>query len=340
MTDVELYFETEFMCENEVFETEFEAVVTTGDELQKQEKSLYIDKNGTHEVYPDNGYVMTKFTAEVNVPERKEEQTKSISVTENGSYSVVPDEDKVLSGVDIEVDVTDNRVTEIETAIDESGVLDSTEGTVEEKVEQVIDYANFKNIIQESIYSHTGTAVEDRLTVFNKTSIADVSMFDFSKSQHLANLVRETQIEELEIDVSVAKYVDYLAYNCKNLKKVILKNMSSNTVNHLGMCTGCSSLKSIETLDFSGRGGFWSNNSNFMFGDCTALEEIRIVKESIKTRAHFGSSPLLSDESIQNIIDGLATVETSTTLYLHTDVVLKLTEEQILTIQNKNWNIG
>jgi hypothetical protein len=49
---------------------------------------------------------------------------------------------------------------------------------------------------------------------------------------------------------------------------------------------------------------------------------------------------LLSTDTIQSIVDGLATVEEQKTLKLHTDVVVKLTEEQLTTIANKNWTVG
>ena len=76
------------------------------------------------------------------------------------------------------------------------------------------------------------------------------------------------------------------------------------------------------------------------FANCNSLETVSFAKETIKVDIAFAHSPLLSDESIQSIIDGLATVETAQTLTLHADVVLKLTTEQTAQIEAKNWNIG
>jgi hypothetical protein len=53
----------------------------------------------------------------------------------------------------------------------------------------------------------------------------------------------------------------------------------------------------------------------------------------------FASSPLLSDESIQSIIDGLATVESTETLTVHSDVYGKLTDEQWTILFDKGWDI-
>ena len=71
-----------------------------------------------------------------------------------------------------------------------------------------------------------------------------------------------------------------------------------------------------------------------------ALEEIRIKPNTVFVNFNILTSALLSAESIQSIIDGLATVEEQKTLKFHTDVVLKLTSEQLTTIANKNWIVG
>lgn len=69
---------------------------------------------------------------------------------------------------------------------------------------------------------------------------------------------------------------------------------------------------------------------------------MRFVPLSIKSNTSFAASSLLSDESIQNIIDGLAdsTGQSRKKIAFHTNVVLKLTEEQVAQISNKNWFIG
>ena len=99
---------------------------------------------------------------------------------------------------------------------------------------------------------------------------------------------------------------------------------------------GCSKLRDIlGYLDFSKTKLFVSP-----FAGCLALEEIRFVEGCLKLSISFSGSPLLSDSSIQSIINGLATVETAQTLTLHADVKAKLTEEQIATITSKNWTLA
>ena len=76
------------------------------------------------------------------------------------------------------------------------------------------------------------------------------------------------------------------------------------------------------------------------FNYCGNLKEIRFVENTINLSISFAQSPLLSAESIQSIIDGLATVETTQTLTFRADVKAKLTDEQIATITSKNWTLA
>ena len=77
----------------------------------------------------------------------------------------------------------------------------------------------------------------------------------------------------------------------------------------------------------------------FMYLD--ALETVRFTPGTISKNVSFGQSPNLTDETIQNIIDGLAdlTGQTTQTLQFHSDVLEKLTDAQIDTIWAKNWSI-
>lgn len=78
------------------------------------------------------------------------------------------------------------------------------------------------------------------------------------------------------------------------------------------------------------------------FQECYALEEIRFLPNTIKYGLDMGYCKLLSNDSSQSIIDGLAdlTDATSQTISLHADVKAKLTTEQIATITGKNWTLA
>lgn len=90
-------------------------------------------------------------------------------------------------------------------------------------------------------------------------------------------------------------------------------------------------------LDFSS-----ATSLNYMFSNLQALEEIRFVPNSLHANFDLVHSSLLSDESIQSIVDGLAdlTGTTSQKITFHTNVVSKLTTEQMDAIWAKNWDVA
>lgn len=101
---------------------------------------------------------------------------------------------------------------------------------------------------------------------------------------------------------------------------------------------GCTKLVSIlGDLDFSKCVDWAMGNA---FTQLPKLENVRFKTETIKYSISFAHSPLLSDESIQSIIDGLATVETAQTLTFNADVKAKLTDTQLTTITSKNWTLA
>lgn len=78
-------------------------------------------------------------------------------------------------------------------------------------------------------------------------------------------------------------------------------------------------------------------NVNDCFYNCESLQYIRFVSESIILSLSFAQSPLLSAESVQSIIDGLAPVTTAQTITFHKNIAL--TDEQKQTINEKGWTL-
>lgn len=80
-----------------------------------------------------------------------------------------------------------------------------------------------------------------------------------------------------------------------------------------------------------------------MFVGCTNLKTVRFVKDSIDLMTlDMKYCKDLTTESIDSIINGLSqnTSVINLTLRLHSDVIDKLTDEQLLKIANKNWQLG
>lgn len=121
---------------------------------------------------------------------------------------------------------------------------------------------------------------------------------------------------------------------CKALTEINVPIYAKNT-RMVYTFQNCAVLKTIALLHLEGVTDF----SN-CFGNCAYLESVTIGG-SIDKNIAFAQSDLLTTASVQSIIDHLKdlTGQTAQTIQFHTDVLLRLTEEQIATILAKNWTI-
>lgn len=155
----------------------------------------------------------------------------------------------------------------------------------------------------------------------------------------------------------------YYMFNASNIYKIVLRgNNASYPLNLSYFCNACTYLEELDISDFN----FIPIESAYLFGSCNKLkriigeidfsasrsilnpfnacnklEDVRLKKETLPLSIKV-LSELLSDASIQSIIDGLADLtdlETQT-LTFHEGVKAKLTEEQITTITGKNWTLA
>lgn len=125
---------------------------------------------------------------------------------------------------------------------------------------------------------------------------------------------------------------------CSDLKIVDLTEFNTTFGTTTDIFYSCSKLEEI-------RGEIENTTTNWTlwFASCSKLREVRFKPNSIKGAFNaLGGIPLLSDESIQSVVDGLAdmTGGTSYKLSLHADVMAELTKEQLATIAAKNWTVG
>ena len=253
----------------------------------------------------------------------------------------------LASGGIIEVEDT-TEIDNLEEIIDNSGVLEDTEGSVSEKVEQLIDKAKLGGKI--SVDSAYRFCEKNRLINY-------LNRFDFSECQNFEEMFNTaTLLTSVPlIDTSKALNITNMFYSCTALKEVNNLN-TSHISNADSLFSLCSSLTTVENLDTSKFNSFeWTfyncsklenvclldsaNASSFnrAFDGCSRLKNISFVKESIKVSINFGWSSLLSAESIQSIIDGLAIVTTAQTLTLNSAITL--TDEQKATIESKGWTL-
>lgn len=252
---------------------------------------------------------------------------------------------------------------EIETLIDNSGVLDSTEGTATEKVEQLIGKANdikaFEGVpTARALFKSTktfpskatvnlsyATDVYQAFSYWNtepipivEKLIVNAPSINVSNSQACMGQMFTNNNGVKKVELNMPDGCQYMASTfaqAKNLGEIILFFSTKNIKGYTQAFSGCTALKKIDgVLDFSS-----ATDVRYMFDNCNSLEEMRFEPNTLSLSISLARSSKLTSESLQSIIDGLATVTTAQNLTLHTDVVDKLTDEQVLTIQNKNWNV-
>lgn len=225
---------------------------------------------------------------------------------------------------------------EIETLITESGL--EVEGeSVTEKVEGVIEKAEDGELWYVASGKLKSLASGSDALLFSQWKYNRLPKTDFSNVTSLSYAIYSTQLEYIDFYINSSKcrnFGDALSVN-KKLKWIVGIDLSSaTTIFDLFMGNG-----ELETIQEPLNIPNVTRTAN-AFGECLALKDIRFVPETIKMSISFAHSSLLSDESIQSIIDGLATVETMQTLTLHSTVGAKLTETQLTQIANKNWILG
>lgn len=186
----------------------------------------------------------------------------------------------------------EDALAEVEALIDESEVLDSTEGTVEEKVDKLIHFVEvFKNTFGLNFYdadslTHIdfcidwlGGAYGTGTIEFQYTNnLERIKGIDCSKLSSIRNLFNSSNIKIIDEPFDVSKFSE------------------------------------------------WSMAG--AFSNASKLTKIRFIAECIKNSLSFASCSLLSAESIQSIIDGLAYTEKTKILTLPSNIIEILTEEQ------------
>lgn len=183
---------------------------------------------------------------------------------------------------------------------------------------------------------------------------------DFKYSKTIAGVFDGAIFPEnyiLQLELPLVNSLRYAFRNAVGLNKIIIKGVNNNIVNmgytfqclfeelditeffatfdDFTYCFSSSTLKKIcGDIDFTA-----ANKVDNAFRNCVKLEEVRIKPETLALSISFVYSSLLTADSIQSIIDGLATVETEQTLSFASGIKTALTEQQILTIINKNWTV-
>lgn len=160
-----------------------------------------------------------------------------------------------------------------------------------------------------------------------------------------------------------------LFFHCENIKKIEAEffdlssattSNNANSAGHYRTFNSCYELVEIEDIGMRAGGLYqtfmncyklrkiakWRVNENCVFSTpfngCNALEEIEDIEGTIGKNLPISFSPLLTQGTVDRIIDHLAnlTGQTAQTVTFHSTVSDNLTDEQYTKIINKNWNVG
>lgn len=242
--------------------------------------------------------------------------------------------------------VEDNELTDIANAIREKNGTEETYKpsemgsairAIESGGENWLEYV----YTMSALFKQTHFDCDDILMKVGRENTTSQNALFLSTAFQYASGFSKIRIEiymtfEKSLNAAGMFQCEYKKGEAKTIDLPFLENVTFNSTTN--MFYNQNNLEEIlGVLDVSE--GTGANLSN-MFGYCNNLKTVRFKENTIKTNLGFSVSSLLSSESIQSIIDGLATVETVQTLTLHSDVVLKLTEAQISQIEAKNWNLG
>lgn len=208
------------------------------------------------------------------------------------------------------------------------GFVDAVDAISSGGGDNLLQYATFRNGNQ--VFSGA---------VFPDNYHLDFKIKGNNSSFHIQYFFSYSNAKEITLQIDTVPTggisVYYAFGGCTKLTKITCEN--TPLITEFATCfIDCTMLETVNaSFDLSK-----SKNNAKAFEKCYKLKDIWFIKNSIMVSIGFGSCLELSAESLQSIIDGLATVETAQTLTLHADVKAKLTETQLATITSKNWNLA
>ena len=228
----------------------------------------------------------------------------------------------------------------IKSAIEEKGVTVG-DGTIDTYAEKIGEISVGSGV---ELERGLKTATFTDLNIFGKKEVE----LNFDNMTSFMNCFvadnQNTTVEHITINCPNAVISTQSMFYCTNntkdltLKRVTLNFDTSNSANCQHMFTYCQALETIDgqPLNFS---GITVASRTGAFTQCIGLVDVRFEENSIPLSISFVNCANLSTDSIQSIIDGLATVDATQTLTLHSTVGAKLTDTQKATITAKNWTL-
>lgn len=165
------------------------------------------------------------------------------------------------------------------------------------------------------------------------TSLLEIPPLNTSKGTNMFQMFNNFKGRALSWVINTDNVTNFEAMfdSASNIEEINLTSTANGTTFYRAFIY-CGNLKKISTLDLSN-----CTNTERMFEGCSKLENISFVPETIKISIAIPSANLTA-ESVQSIINGLATVETAQTLTLNANA--KILQSQVDSANAKGWTIA
>jgi hypothetical protein len=281
-----------------------------------------------------------------------------IEITENGRYQ--PENDNIgFSAVDVNIEGTEA----IEQLIDESGVLEKTEGTVTEKVEQLIDKAEELDVFMHitganNLFSYAKTFPSKAVVNLPNATTVYQAFSNWNSTTDPIPIVEELTVNAPNINVSnnqacmgqmftsnngvkkvILKMPDESQYmastfsQANGLEEIVLYFSTKNIINYNQAFNSRTLKRIIGVLDFSS-----ATDVRYMFGG--NLEIVTFAPNTLSISISLSGCSKLTSDSIDSIFKGLAPLPTGVTqtLTLHKDV--KILQSQVDSANAKGWTVA
>ena len=148
------------------------------------------------------------------------------------------------------------------------------------------------------------------------------------------NMYQNAKMTRIDGDFSGFNNLNYAFYQNKSIVWINVVDLTSANAGTVGTFSNLTNLVTIEKI-ISSENTAWNNSTFQGSSNLTNITFDGVIAISV----NFQWQSLLTEASVQSIIDGLAdlTGATGQKVQFHTDVLLKLTEVQVATILAKNW---